>query len=67
MADFRVRKTLRWFVCYFRYKVLDSGSIEISYVRTADSGMFQCFATNDAGEVNAATWLKILSKSFMQS
>ena len=48
---------------YFRYQVLESGTIEISDVRTADSGMYQCFAGNDAGEVNAATWLKILSKS----
>ena len=48
---------------YFRYQVLESGTIEISDVRTADSGMYQCFASNDAAEVNAATWLKILSKS----
>ena len=48
---------------YFRYQVLESGTIEIADVRTADSGMYQCFASNDAGEVNAATWLKILSKS----
>ena len=40
---------------------MSSGNLEITDVRTADSGMFQCFARNPAGEVNAATWLKILS------
>ena len=47
---------------YFRYQVLESGSIEILDARSADSGMYQCFTSNDAGEVNAATWLKIVSK-----
>lgn len=40
---------------------MDSGSLQITDVRTSDSAMYQCFATNNAGEVNAATWLKILS------
>ena len=34
----------------------------IDPLELADSGIFQCFATNDAGETNGATWLRVVSK-----
>ena len=46
---------------YFRYIALENGDLSIENVNPSDSGVFQCFATNPAGEKNAATWLRVLS------
>jgi len=40
----------------------ESGALTVSYLRAQDSGMYQCWASNPAGEVNAYTWLKVKSK-----
>jgi len=46
----------------FRYLVLSSGNLQISSAESDDSGMFQCFVTNEAGEINRATWVRVRSK-----
>ena len=46
------------------YNVSGNGSLIISRARLEDSGVFQCFASNAAGEVTAATWLRISSMHF---
>ncbi|KAK7082429.1 Protein sidekick-2 [Halocaridina rubra] len=42
-----------------RYRVLLNGSLAISSVQVNDTGMFQCLASNAAGETLAYTWLKV--------
>ncbi|XP_047493701.1 protein sidekick-like isoform X3 [Penaeus chinensis] len=42
-----------------RYRVLLNGSLAISSVQVNDTGMFQCLASNEAGEASAYTWLKV--------
>jgi len=46
------------------YNLSGNGSLIISRARLEDSGVFQCFASNAAGEVTAATWLRISSMHF---
>ena len=47
-----------------RFSVLkNNNSLYISYMRQEDSGMFQCLASNEAGDVTAYTWLRVKSKS----
>ena len=36
--------------------------LNINFLRMEDSGMFQCVASNEAGEAVAYTWLKVKSK-----
>lgn len=46
-----------------RFSVLkNNNSLYISYMRQEDSGMFQCLASNEAGDVTAYTWLRVKSK-----
>ncbi|KAG7176448.1 sidekick-like 1 [Homarus americanus] len=42
-----------------RYRVLLNGSLAISAVQVNDTGMYQCLASNAAGETSAYTWLKV--------
>lgn len=46
-----------------RYKVLLNGSLQIQGLRPEDSGIFQCFAKNEVGEVESHTLLDVTSKS----
>ena len=48
---------------FFRYSVIEGGSLEIRKLRMEDSGMFQCLAANEAGEDSVYTWLKVKSKT----
>ena len=46
-----------------RFSVLkNNDSLHISFMRQEDSGMFQCLASNEAGDVTAYTWLRVKSK-----
>ena len=45
-----------------RYSINSTGTLHIDEVNPTDSGMFQCFVSNEAGDIDAATWLKVLSK-----
>uniref|UniRef100_A0A182PZC8 Protein sidekick n=1 Tax=Anopheles farauti TaxID=69004 RepID=A0A182PZC8_9DIPT len=42
-----------------RYTVLDDNSLEIYKLSMADAAMFQCLASNEAGEKSAYTWLRV--------
>uniref|UniRef100_A0A8D2IZ62 Sidekick cell adhesion molecule 1 n=1 Tax=Varanus komodoensis TaxID=61221 RepID=A0A8D2IZ62_VARKO len=42
-----------------RYKVLLNGSLQIQGVQPEDSGIFQCFAKNEAGEMQSRTVLDV--------
>ena len=44
-----------------RYSLPGNGSLVISTAFLEDSGVFQCFALNTAGEGMAATWLRVTS------
>ncbi|XP_028913332.1 protein sidekick-1 isoform X2 [Ornithorhynchus anatinus] len=41
-----------------RYKLLMSGSLQIQKLHPDDSGIFQCFARNEAGEIQTHTYLE---------
>ncbi|XP_017880955.1 protein sidekick isoform X4 [Ceratina calcarata] len=41
-----------------RYAMEEDGSLTIKKLTMADSGMFQCLASNEAGEASSYTWLK---------
>ncbi|XP_015603138.1 protein sidekick isoform X3 [Cephus cinctus] len=41
-----------------RYQMEEDGSLVIKKLSMDDSGMFQCLASNDAGEASSYTWLK---------
>jgi len=51
-----VRRLLRYFVA-------EDGSLKIQKLAMEDGGMFQCVASNSAGQATAYTWLKVKSKS----
>ncbi|XP_053678622.1 protein sidekick [Anopheles nili] len=42
-----------------RYSVQDDNSLEIYKLGMSDTAMFQCLASNEAGEKSAYTWLKV--------
>uniref|UniRef100_A0A8C9TI08 Sidekick cell adhesion molecule 2 n=1 Tax=Scleropages formosus TaxID=113540 RepID=A0A8C9TI08_SCLFO len=44
-----------------RYRVLVGGSLQINGLLPDDTGMFQCFARNPAGEVQTNTYLAVTS------
>lgn len=46
-----------------RYFVAEDGSLKIQKLAMEDGGMFQCVASNSAGQATAYTWLKVKSKS----
>ncbi len=41
---------------------LESGSLTVHYLRAQDSGLYQCWAGNSAGEINGYSWLRVKSK-----
>lgn len=45
-----------------RYKMLVSGGLRIQNLRPEDSGIFQCFASNDGGEIQTYTYLDVTSE-----
>ncbi|XP_012587402.1 PREDICTED: protein sidekick-1 isoform X3 [Condylura cristata] len=42
-----------------RYKVLSSGVLRIQKLHPEDSGIFQCFASNEGGEIQTYTYLDV--------
>ncbi|MEQ2186513.1 Protein sidekick-2, partial [Goodea atripinnis] len=44
-----------------RYRVLMGGSLQVNGLLPDDTGMFQCFARNSAGEVQTNTYLAVTS------
>ncbi|NXM38502.1 SDK2 protein, partial [Gymnorhina tibicen] len=44
-----------------RFRLLEDGSLQISGLVPDDTGMFQCFARNAAGEVQTTTYLAVTS------
>lgn len=46
-----------------RYRVLVGGSLQVNGLLPDDTGMFQCFARNTAGEVQTNTYLAVTSES----
>uniref|UniRef100_A0A663F5Z6 Sidekick cell adhesion molecule 1 n=1 Tax=Aquila chrysaetos chrysaetos TaxID=223781 RepID=A0A663F5Z6_AQUCH len=51
-----------------RYKVLLSGGLRIHALRPQDAGIFQCFASNKAGEIQTYTYLDVtnIKPAFIQ-
>lgn len=49
-------------VKYPRYRVLVGGSLQVNGLLPDDTGMFQCFARNSAGEVQTNTYLAVTSE-----
>ena len=45
-----------------RYEVLLSGGLRIHALRPQDAGIFQCFASNKAGEIQTYTYLDVTSE-----
>lgn len=45
-----------------RFRLLGDGSLQISGLVPDDTGMFQCFAHNAAGEVQTSTYLAVTSR-----
>lgn len=45
-----------------RFQLLEDGSLQISGLVPDDTGMFQCFARNAAGEVQTTTYLAVTSR-----
>lgn len=45
-----------------QYSIQEDGSLLIKKLRMEDTGMFQCLASNEAGEDSIYTWLKVKSK-----
>ncbi|XP_061065877.1 protein sidekick-1-like [Eubalaena glacialis] len=64
--------TLRWFkdavsinkLQHPRYQVLSSGGLRVQKLRPEDSGIFQCFASNEGGEVQTYTYLAVTSEYY---
>lgn len=46
----------------FRFDIEDDGSLVIKKLTMDCAGMFQCLASNEAGESSSYTWLKVKSK-----
>ncbi|MGH0158038.1 UNVERIFIED_CONTAM: hypothetical protein FKN15_049037, partial [Acipenser sinensis] len=46
-----------------RYRVLPGGTLQVNGLLPDDTGMFQCFACNQAGEVQTNTYLAVTSIS----
>ena len=43
-------------------KKISSNDLKINFLRLEDSGMFQCSASNPAGDLVGYTWLRVKSK-----
>ncbi|KAK2533703.1 hypothetical protein Q9233_004917 [Columba guinea] len=52
-----------------RYKVLLSGGLRIQALRPQDAGIFQCFASNKAGEIQTYSYLDVtnIKPAFVQA
>lgn len=50
-----------------RYRVLVGGSLQVNGLLPDDTGMFQCFARNSAGEVQTNTYLAVTSECSSRS
>ncbi|MEQ2213173.1 hypothetical protein XENOCAPTIV_010707, partial [Xenoophorus captivus] len=50
-----------------RYRVLMGGSLQVNGLLPDDTGMFQCFARNSAGEVQTNTYLAVTSERVLAS
>ncbi|XP_062537067.1 protein sidekick isoform X3 [Armigeres subalbatus] len=50
-----------------RYTVLDDHSLVIKKLSMEDSAMFQCLASNEAGEKSSYTWLKVKNNTIQSS
>lgn len=50
-----------------RYRVLAGGSLQVNGLLPDDTGMFQCFARNQAGEVQTNTYLAVTSEFILPS
>ncbi|KAF4793639.1 hypothetical protein TURU_109254 [Turdus rufiventris] len=50
-----------------RYKVLLSGGLRIHALRPQDAGIFQCFASNQAGEIHTYTYLDVTREQILAS
>lgn len=48
------------------YIVQEDNSLVIKKLSMDDSAMFQCLASNDAGEKSSYTWLRVKSKFSIQ-
>lgn len=44
---------------FFRLSVTQSGSLKIDNLEWSDAGVYQCFASNTAGETKISTWIKV--------
>ncbi|XP_058794092.1 protein sidekick isoform X3 [Phymastichus coffea] len=70
-ADGEPKPTIQWFrnaepvdrLLGTRYAMQEDGSLTIKKLTMDDSGMFQCLATNEAGEATTYTWLKAKKRS----
>jgi len=40
----------------------ETSTLTVQYLRAQDSGIYQCWISNSAGEANAYTWLRVKSK-----
>lgn len=45
----------------FRITVSPNGTLSITFLDMTDSGVYMCFARNEAGETKKATWIKVNS------
>ncbi|XP_016116240.1 protein sidekick-2-like [Sinocyclocheilus grahami] len=50
-----------------RYRVLAGGSLQVNGLLPDDTGMFQCFARNQAGEVQTNTYLAVTRERVLAS
>lgn len=47
---------------FYSYELGSDGTLVIKNAAATDSGVFQCFATNVAGQIMAATWIQMSSE-----
>lgn len=52
-----------FFFIVFRYSIVEQNTLHITNLVAEDSGVFQCFAANAAGEIDRASYLQVFSKS----
>ncbi len=45
-----------------RFNAMENRSLHINFLRLEDSGMFQCSASNEAGDIVDYTWLRVTSE-----
>lgn len=52
--------------CRRRYALELDGSLLVKKLHMEDAGMFQCFATNEAGEESISLWLRVKSECLLK-